>query len=279
MGVGVAPFETIVTAWVADVFFVHERATRNSIWNMALSCGSSLGAVVGGYIIQYMSWRWTFGFCAISMGVLTPALILFVPESVYEREVEFETDLVAAAASEQGSETGDKLKEKAEPDVTEGATSTSPSTSVHGQPIPEPKTFGQLITPCDGIKSRDNFFKLLLRPVKMGIYPSVIWAYLTYSCAVTWLALFGVTQAQIFSQAPYNFSAGAIGLTSLGGCITAILGSLTAGPLCDWIALKMAAWNNGIYEPEFRLPLIIPGTVFTITGLWGFGLAVDAKTP
>jgi MFS family permease len=200
MGVGVAPFETIVTAWVADVFFVHERATRNSIWNMALACGSSLGAVVGGYIIQYLSWRWTFGFCAISMGVLTPALIFFVPESVYSREVEFETDLVATSADECLGDDDDGRKDKAEPDVTEGATSESPAVSTRGQPIPEPKTFAQLIAPCDGVKSEVNFFKLLLRPVKMGIYPSVIWAYLTYSCGVTWLALFGVTQAQIFSQ-------------------------------------------------------------------------------
>lgn len=203
MGVGVAPFETIVTAWIADVFFVHERATRNSIWNMAISCGSSLGAVVGGYIIQYLSWRWTFGFCAISMGVLTPMLILFVPESVYDRELEFETDIVATTGEQQAVSDGNKV-DKDTADVTEGTAPSSASSTVQ-RPVPEPKTFMQLIAPYDGMKSNDGFFKLLLRPVKMGFYPSVIWAYLTYSAGVVWLALFATTQAQIFSQVTYLY--------------------------------------------------------------------------
>lgn len=189
MGLGVAPFETIVTAWVSDVYFVHERSTRNALWNLCLCLGSSLGGLVGGYIIEGLGWRYTFILCAITMAVCTPALILFVSESVYNREAIFETDIVALEGEPEDESTRnskDEEEKMSKGDATE---------TVHQR-----KTFVQQLKFCEGSLSDQSLLKLFLRPFKMAVYPSVIWAYLTYSAAVTWLALFATTQAQIFSQ-------------------------------------------------------------------------------
>jgi hypothetical protein len=47
-----APYEVLVQCTIADMYFVHERATRIAIWNMFLLCGISGGALIAGYIIE-----------------------------------------------------------------------------------------------------------------------------------------------------------------------------------------------------------------------------------
>jgi MFS family permease len=51
-GLGMAPYEVLVQCTIADMYFVHERATRIAIWNMFLLCGISGGSLIAGYIIQ-----------------------------------------------------------------------------------------------------------------------------------------------------------------------------------------------------------------------------------
>lgn len=39
--------------------------------------------------------------------------------------------------------------------------------------------------------------------------------------------------------------------------IGALLGLLTAGPLSDWISMRATIKNNGVREPEMRLPAMV----------------------
>ena len=49
---GMAPYEILVQCTVADMYFVHQRATRIAAWNMFLLCGISGGSLISGYIIE-----------------------------------------------------------------------------------------------------------------------------------------------------------------------------------------------------------------------------------
>lgn len=51
-GLGMAPYEVLVQCTIADIYYVHERATRIAMWNMFLLCGISGGALIAGYIIE-----------------------------------------------------------------------------------------------------------------------------------------------------------------------------------------------------------------------------------
>jgi MFS family permease len=44
-GIASAPLETLVTSSVSDMYFVHQRGTRLSIWGMMLASGVLLGYV------------------------------------------------------------------------------------------------------------------------------------------------------------------------------------------------------------------------------------------
>lgn len=45
---------------ISDCFRKEERGWVIAIYNLGLVFGPSLGAVVGGFITQYTTWRWAF---------------------------------------------------------------------------------------------------------------------------------------------------------------------------------------------------------------------------
>jgi hypothetical protein len=54
--------------------------------------------------------------------------------------------------------------------------------------------------------------------------------------------------------------------------VGAVLGFLVAGGLSDWSAKFMTRHNNGVYEPEFRIVLVIPQLIIGSAGVFGFGI-------
>lgn len=49
-GFGMAPYEVLVQATIADLYFVHERATRIAVWNLFLLCGIAGAGFISGYM-------------------------------------------------------------------------------------------------------------------------------------------------------------------------------------------------------------------------------------
>lgn len=49
-----------------------------------------------------------------------------------------------------------------------------------------------------------------------------------------------------------------VGFTNFSLFVGALIGLATAGPFSDWVSSRATARNNGIREPEMRLPAMIP---------------------
>lgn len=122
------------------------------------------------------------------------------------------------------------------------------------------------------------FWKIFLRPAVILWYPAVLWAFLIYGTTLTWIVVFSVVNASIFTLPPYNFTVSQTGLISLSPFILTIIGEVIAGPLNDYLCLALTRRNHGIYEPEFRLVLIIPVMILGIVGFFGFGATVHYHT-
>ena len=83
------------------------------------------------------------------------------------------------------------------------------------------------------------------------------------SCLVLTLNL---TQSQNFAAPPYEFSPTKIGFLNFAIVIGGLLGLFTAGPLSDWISMRLTRRNRGIREPEMRLLTMIPYVIIMIIG-------------
>lgn len=91
-------------------------------------------------------------------------------------------------------------------------------------------------------------------------------------------SVFSVVNGVLFTEPPYNFSVGQAGLVSVSPFILCIIGEAISGPLNDWICLKLAHRNHGVYEPEFRLVLMVVVVILGTTGFYGFGATVHYQT-
>lgn len=82
-----------------------------------------------------------------------------------------------------------------------------------------------------------------------------------------------------FSAPPYNFSVRSVGATNLSSFVASVIGTMIAGPLIDGIVKRMSKRNKGVFEPEFRLPIMVTYLLFTATGFFGWGQAAFVQDP
>jgi MFS family permease len=80
--------EPVVPAFVADLFFVHERGIVMMIFHMALSSGFFLGPLIDAHVTQYSSWRVSCEWIAVAAGATWSVGFFTVHEtSYYNRDV------------------------------------------------------------------------------------------------------------------------------------------------------------------------------------------------
>lgn len=111
-----------------------------------------------------------------------------------------------------------------------------------------------------------HFLTELIVPWQMLTYPIPLFAsfVVSWSCSV-FLAL-NLTQVEVFAAPPYLWNSQSIGFTNLAILAGALIGLATAGPFSDWVSMRATVKNNGVREPEMRLPALIPYVLVMILG-------------
>lgn len=256
--------------------------------NLALFGGAFFTPVIVGKITHTLGWQWSFYFIAIFSALLLPFVILFVPETAYRRAAYLNTDVTGEEdfQPKHHIESGHELSADGTP-----AHKRSPNVSGNGflekhhpnteiqylthprqDPIPQKVSFAKTLLPFNGRKTDENFFKLLLRPFPLFLHPAILWGCLIQGTLIGWTVMIGVVLAAIFLGPPLFFDEVKTGYMYTGAFVGAILGFIVAGLLSDWSTKLMIRRNKGVYEPEFRIVLVIAQLVFGCAGLYGFGI-------
>jgi len=264
-GVGLAPFEALVNASVGDLYFVHERGLRMALSNLSLFGGAFFTPVIVGKLTSTLGWQWSFYFLAIFTGAMLPLVILFVPETAFVRDHRFNTDMGYVS---------EHPKEEQPPSAQSslGKEANESTDQVH-HPVAHQKLITkEMLMPFNGRKTDEGFFKLLLRPLPLFFHPGILWACLIQGTMIGWTVLIGIVLAAIMLGPPLFFNEVQTGYMYTGAFIGAVLGFLIAGIVSDSSVRFMTKRNRGIYEPEFRMVLVIPQLIFGCAGLFGFGI-------
>ena len=288
-GLCMAPMEALVPASIGDVWFVHERGFRTAIFNLGVLGGINLATPIGewicdriselisnswlaGAIIQASNWKVTMhamGGAFVLQLILT---FFFMPETAYHRSGAINIDTGRANVETEKQQEFDHFESSGEKGTTVAET---PSDTV-GE---AKKTFWQDMKPWSGYVHHISLVSTMLRPFFLLGSPSVVWATLLFTTCISWLVGISITISQIFSAPPYNFSVSSVGATNVSSFVASVLGTLIAGPAIDGIVKFMARRNKGIFEPEFRLPIMVTYLLFTATGFFGWGQAAYAQDP
>jgi len=230
-------------------------------------------SIVNGYLIQNASWRVCFVIMAILCAVFLVLVFFFVPETAYNRPESPTSKTTSPSDESHEKEGSDKVTELQVSEVEKAS-----GFSIQSE-TERPRSYWSSLKPWENRRFSDaSFWKLSISPFTFVCSPIVAWGTLVYGSTSAWLVALSVSVSMLFSSPAYgyDFQAGPVGLISgVGPFIAAILGNAISGPLSDWSVKWLSRRNNGIYEPEFRLFMILPTLIFTTIGWYGWAISAN----
>lgn len=308
-GIGTAPTESLASASLSELYFQHERAYRTGIYTLLLLGGKNIMPLLSSLILQYLDRHWLYWILAIFLGLNLILTFLFVPETFWDRAptpnkrslAETKAARLASnyippterphayAWAQSNNELDNASLGSSIMDTTAymsshdagpvGITNVSIINGGAETVASVPKSYYQRLALFTGRHCPDKWWMVAFRPFFLYLYPSVLYGSVVYSMAVVWLIVISETVSDIFKSSPYGYTQQTVGLFYLGPFIGGVLGSLLTSLTGDRITRLMVSRNNGVYEPEFRLIMLIPATLFMCFGLIGYGWSSDEADP
>ncbi|KAF4844120.1 putative MFS-type transporter [Colletotrichum siamense] len=269
--------ETIAEMTIADLFFVHQRGLANGFYITSVMIGNFLAPTLAGIQAASMGWRWAYYTVGIILTILFLLFLLFFEETKYVP--------VSVGVSTVGDpdlqETQNKLRK-----AKSNATASPPAN--HKQlfekrgdqdveqimpPVPLPNKYRQRMrfsTPPE-----EPLLSTYIAPFKMAVFPHVVFSAIQCANAVAFLVLLTSINSIVFAAQPYDFSTAGVGLMLIGPFIGNMIGSVYGGIFGDWIVVRLARKNRGIFEPEMRLYVLFVPALLMGVGVAIFGITVD----
>ncbi|KJX97668.1 hypothetical protein TI39_contig474g00005 [Zymoseptoria brevis] len=122
--------------------------------------------------------------------------------------------------------------------------------SLHGRPN------RRQFMPIAPWRAHESILNAIILPFNLIRFPIVLWGTCQFTCACSCYLMISLTQSQALSAAPFNFTAAQVGYTNLAMFAGTSIALLTAGPLGDWMSRRAKVRNDGVREPEMRLPAL-----------------------
>lgn len=273
-GIGGSTAEAIVMITIVDLFFVHQHARMNGIFLFMQSLGALGGPIAGGFIDMYMTWHWVWWITAICLGVNLILVIFAFEESKYvPRSPVGYSKISKKYESSDANETSSADSSSGHLSYGSDETHYDPHQIMESQTYPR-KSYWQrmaLWTKTDGPIFR-SFYRPFIVPF---MFPAILFTAFQYGMMQAWFGATTVTAQEALPNPPYNFPPYALGLFNLGGFIGVIFAALVTIFLSDWLVIKQARRNGGIFEPEMRLWLLFPAIICVAAGslIYGIGLS------
>ncbi|PVH86265.1 MFS general substrate transporter [Cadophora sp. DSE1049] len=268
-GFGSTAYESLSIAVIGDLFFVHQRSLRTGLTVLTLTCLVSLVAIIGGPITEHLGWRYLFIIYLPFSVVGAVAAFFFLPETQYRRDVVPESKEGSGSAKQEHTH----VELGANGIIVEGDGGTASSSTE------KKKTFVQELALFSGVYTETGLFKLFLAPFATLLNPSVVWSIFVGGVCIAFYVSLSYILAQIFSVPPYNLNAAQNGYFYVGALIGGLLSGILGSILGDLITTRITKWNHGIYEPEFRIPVLLLSALLYGIGWFVFMWTLDNPTP
>lgn len=247
-GIGIAPFEGLIQQVVSDLYFVSQRGRAFAVVAVAYLGGNMITPIITGKLTENLGRRAPFYLIGGFTLFFTIVIFFFFEETAYNR-VEPES------SSEQ----------EKQPRITTQAI----------EPINNVKTFARArLSPFSGRYSNDSLLALILRPIALIAHPAVFWGCATQGLIIAWTVMLATVVAAIFASTPYFFPPSKIGYLYTAPLIGSLIALPTAGLSSDYL-VKFLTNRKKVYEPEYRIIMVIPFTLLSAIGLFGFGYSID----
>lgn len=249
MGFAAGSGECLAPLTNADIFFLHERGTIMAWYTASLNLGVSVGVIVAGLITINHSWRYICWVATALIGTLTVVVFFTMPETSYKRR-----QMPMDPAPKAWETNGDRLPADLR--------------------VAAKHTYTHTLKVYNGALTSESLWKMSQRPFVLLLLPPVLWATMVMSVTIGFSIAISSNFATAFSEI-YDFEAWQSGLCFVVGILGSALGIFFGGPFSEWVADYFTKKNNGIREPEFRLPATSIGLVTAPLSLILYGAGIE----
>ena len=238
-GIGGSGCMTIGGGVIADLFHPDQRGLATSMYSLGPLFGPVIGPVCGGFIAQRIGWRWVFWTLLIAGSCVTIGIECLTRETNPRVIIKWKVKRLQ--------------KELNRPDLRSCYDDNDARTH----------------TP------RQILMNGILRPLKMLFLSPIVFLLSLYMAVVYGLLyLLFTTITQVFSET-YKWQPDICGLAYIGLGVGFVGGIIVVAKISDATVVRMTKANNGVFEPEMRLPACIFFSCWVpITFFW-YGWTAD----
>ncbi|PIA96378.1 putative transporter [Cercospora beticola] len=238
-GVGGSVPVSVGGGTVSDIWHPHQRGQAVAIYSFMPLFGPAVGPIAGAFIAEHTTWRWCFWSTSAACALIQGIAWFFLQET-YAPEILRQKKLVAIR------NTGD-------------------------------------LSLRTGLERRTPIFEYfqtaMTMPIRIFVTQPIIQVltvYLAYVYGIAYLLLASFPTLWTSPQY-YSESNGIAGLNYISIAAGLLVASLVAAPLNDVIFSRLTARNKGVSIPEFRVPLMIPGSIMVPLGLLWYGWTAETR--
>lgn len=217
---------------LSDCWKPEERGRAISIYSLAPLLGPAIGPIAGGFITQNTTWRWAFYAVSIADAVIQLSGLFLLRES-------YAPKLLHAKANKLRKETGNR--------------------DWHTEYEHSNRSFANIMK------------RSLIRPFKLLGTQHIIQVLAIYMAYLYGLMYLVLSTFPVLWTELYHESIGIGGLNYISLALGFFLGTQICAPLNDRIYRGLKHRNDGTGKPEFRVPLMVPGSILVPSGLFLYG--------
>lgn len=239
-GIGGSGCLTIGGGVIADLFHADRRGLATSIYTLGPLFGPVVGPICGGFIGQRIGWRWVFWILLIASASVTICIECLTRET---------NPRVLIARKTKRLQTELNRPELRSCYVTEGVQPSSAQILLNG----------------------------MVRPLKMLFLSPILFLLSLYMAVVYGLLyLLFTTMTGVFIN-NYGFQPEICGLAYIGIGVGFFAGLIVVARISDSTVIRMTKANDGVFEPEMRLPACIFFACFIPVTFFWYGWTTEYK--
>ncbi|KAG2411947.1 hypothetical protein HFD88_009503 [Aspergillus terreus] len=224
---------------LSDCWRKEERGAATALYSLMPFIGPAIGPIAGGYLTQYLSWRWIFWIVSMADALVQLLAFLFLRET-------YAPTILATKKRNLQKETGNH--------------------QLHTEYDRPDRTFGQVLR------------KNLVRPFRMLLTQPAIQAlslYRGYQYGLMYLVL---ASYPLVWEGVYNQAKGPASLNYISLGVGFVIGLQFCGRVIDIVYIRLQRRYDHPGRPEFRIPLMLPGGLLVPAGLFLYGWSAAYRT-
>lgn len=241
--------EALIPMMVQEIHFLHERGTKLGWVSAMQAIGTAAFFLAQNYMVADLGWRWWYGLFTIINGATFIVGFIFICETGYSRP----DDAVSGAVHLDFNEKGDVEAGGVVHKIIRVTTADGNVLDLDKYTARTWKNDLSLASMERDWSQIIQFYKHLLQ---CCCVPSMVWILILNGAYLGLYVIGASTFASVLLAPPYNFAFESLGFVQAGQIVDSIL-FLPLGYGTDYIIKLMTRWNKGLYEPEYRLMILV----------------------